>query len=239
MSGKPPIIDVKSNLQKVLQQIEDSSVKAGRDASEITVVGVSKRIGFDRIKLAIDAGLEIIGEIAGTELKKKLPLINTYSPSTQMHLVGKMQSNKVKFAVENCDLIQSIQTDKIISLVDKRAQSRDVIFPILVQVDFSETAVPKGLDVKKSLIFIKKIKELSNIEIRGIMTIAPLEYEIDQKKLRKFFSRTHKIFLDKIVPLLEIESPQLSMGMSNDYKIAIEEGSTMVRIGTAIFGPRS
>ena len=122
MAENPPIINVQSNFQKVLQQIEESSAKVGRDASEITIVGVSKRIDFERIKTAIDAGLEIIGEIAGTELKKKLPLIAEYSPSTLLHIVGRMQSNKVKYAVENCDLIQSIQTEKILSLVGKRAK---------------------------------------------------------------------------------------------------------------------
>ena len=238
MAELPPTINVQSNFHEVIQQIEESSTKAGRDPKEIAIVGVSKRIGFDRIKLAIDAGLEIIGEIAGTELKKKLPLITDYSPSTQLHIVGRMQSNKVKYAVENCDLIQSIQTEKILSLVDKRAKARDVEYPIFIQVDFSETTVPKGLGVDSSLKFIKKIESYTNIKIKGIMTIAPLEYEVDQKKLRKFFSRTHKIFIETIVPLLEIDNPQLSMGMSNDYKIAIEEGSTMIRVGTAIFGPR-
>ncbi|MHA2254828.1 MAG: YggS family pyridoxal phosphate-dependent enzyme [Candidatus Heimdallarchaeaceae archaeon] len=239
MAENPQIVDVKSNFKKVLQQVENYSEKAGRETDEITIVGVSKRIEFERIKLAIDAGLTIIGEIAGTELKKKLPLITNYSPSTLMHIVGKMQSNKVKYAVENCDLIQSIQTEKILSLINRRAQSREIRYPVFIQVDFSETDFPKGLDMNSSLKFIKAIKKHSNIEIQGIMTIAPLEYEVDQSKLRKFFSRTHKYFLDKIVPLLEVEKPQLSMGMSNDFDVAIEEGSTMIRVGTAIFGPRN
>ena len=238
MAENPQIIDVESNFKQVLQQIKDCSEKVGREHDEITVVGVSKRIEFERIKSAIDAGLEIIGEIAGTELKKKLPLITNYSSSTQMHIVGKMQSNKVKFAVENCNLIQSIQSENILSLINKRAQSRDIIYPIFIQVDFSDTAFPKGLDSNSSLKFIKLTEKYSNVEIQGIMTIAPLEYEVDQSKLRKFFSRTHRFFIDKMVPLLDIEKPQLSMGMSNDFKVAIEEGSTMIRVGTAIFGPR-
>ncbi|NPD87845.1 MAG: YggS family pyridoxal phosphate-dependent enzyme [Asgard group archaeon] len=239
MSENPQKIDVQSNFKKVLQQVEDYSEKVGRNPSEITIVGVSKRIEFDRIKLAIDAGLEIIGEIAGTELKKKLPLITDYSSSTQMHIVGKMQSNKVKYAVENCNLIQSIQTEKIFSLINRRAQSREIKYPIFIQVDFSNSVFPKGLDMNTLLKFIKSVEKYSNVEIQGIMTIAPLEYEVDQIKLRKFFSRTHKYFIEKIVPLLDVEKPQLSMGMSNDFNVAIEEGSTMIRVGTAIFGPRN
>ncbi|MCG3225707.1 MAG: YggS family pyridoxal phosphate-dependent enzyme [Candidatus Heimdallarchaeota archaeon] len=239
MPENPQIVDVKSNFKQVLQQVENCSEKVGRDPHEITIVGVSKRIEFERIKVAIDAGLTIIGEIAGTELKKKLPLITNYSSSTQMHIVGKMQSNKVKYAVENCDLIQSIQTEKILSLINRRAQSREIKYPIFIQVDYSETAFPKGLDMNTSLKFIKAVEKYSNVEIQGIMTIAPLEYEVDQSKLRKFFSRTHKYFADKIVPLLDVEKPQLSMGMSNDFDVAIEEGSSMIRVGTAIFGPRN
>jgi pyridoxal phosphate enzyme (YggS family) len=238
MSENPQQIDVQSNYKQVLKQVEDYAEKAGRDSEEVTIVGVTKRIDFSRIQPAIDAGLEIIGEIAGTELKKKLPLITNYSPSTQMHIVGKMQSNKVKYAVENCDLIQSIQTEKILSLINKRAQLADRTYPIFVQVDYSDTAFPKGLDTTSTLKFIKLTEKYSNVEIQGIMTIAPLEYEIEQNKLRKFFSKTHKYFIEKVVPLLNVEKPQLSMGMSNDFKIAIEEGSTMIRVGTAIFGPR-
>jgi len=238
MSENPLVVDVKSNFQQLIQEVEDCADKTNRDPKEITIVGVSKRIGFEKIKPAIDAGLEIIGEIAGTELKKKLPLITSYSPSIQMHIVGKLQSNKVKFSVENCDLIQSVQTEKILSLINERAKIRDVIYPIFIQVDFSDVEYPKGLDMNSSLKFLDLVKKHSNIEVKGIMTIAPLEYEVDQNKLRKFFARTTSYFKEKIVPLLNVENPQLSMGMSNDYKIAIEEGSTMIRVGTAIFGPR-
>ena len=238
MSENPHFIDVQSNFERVLQRIEDCSKKIGRDPSEIAIVGVTKRIEFERIKAGIDAGLKIIGEIAGTELKKKLPLIAEDSPFTQLHIVGKMQSNKVKFAVENCDLIQSVQTEKILTLINKRAILRNVIFPIFLQVDYSETAHPKGLSMKNSIKFIKLVEDYENIKIQGIMTIAPLELEIDLTKLRKFFARTHKFFIEKIVPLLDFENPQLSMGMSNDYQIAVEEGSTIIRVGTAIFGPR-
>jgi pyridoxal phosphate enzyme (YggS family) len=238
MSENPLVVDVKTNFLQLLQEIEECSDNIGRDPQEITIVGVSKRIGIERIRPAIDAGLKIIGEIAGTELKRKLPLITDYSPTTKMHIVGKMQSNKVKFSVEKCDLIQSVQTEKILSLIDKRAKTMDVIYPIFIQVDYSETAFPKGLDMPSSEKFLKLAKDYSNIEVQGIMTIAPLEYEIDQEKLRKFFARTHSFFEEKIVQLIEVEEPQLSMGMSNDYRIAIEEGSTMIRVGTAIFGPR-
>jgi len=149
-----------------------------------------------------------------------------------------MQSNKVKFAVEKCDLIQSIQQEKILSLINKRALNQKKIYPILIQVDFSNVSSLKGLNVEETLKFLEISKNYSNVEIQGIMTIAPLEYESDQRVLRKLFSKTTEIFNNQIKPLLVIENPQISMGMSNDFDVAIEEGSTMVRIGTSIFGPR-
>lgn len=231
-------VDVVANYNSVLQRVENSAKKSSRDGSDITVVGVSKRIEFSRIKLAIDAGLKIVGEVAGTELKKKLPDIISYSPSTEIQIVGHLQSNKIKYSVENCHLIQSIQSEKILMLVNKFAQKQDHIYPIFLQVDFSNVLNPKGLNLEKTLKMLKLSDSLTNVRVRGIMTIAPLELEKDEHNLRKFFAKTHKIFQEKIRSNLPETNAQLSMGMSNDFEIAIQEGSNMVRVGTAIFGPR-
>jgi pyridoxal phosphate enzyme (YggS family) len=231
-------VDVAANYDDVLQRVENSAKLSSRDVSEITIVGVSKRIELSRIKSAIDAGLKIIGEVAGTELKKKLPDILRYSSSTEIQIVGHLQSNKVKYSVENCQLIQSIQSEKILMLVNKFAQKQDVIYPIFLQVDFSNVLKPKGLNLEESLKMLELSDSLTNVQVKGIMTIAPLELEKDEFNLRKFYAKTHKIFLENITPkLLDIKA-QLSMGMSNSFEIAIEEGSTMIRVGTAIFGPR-
>jgi pyridoxal phosphate enzyme (YggS family) len=238
MTQSPLSVDIPSNYQNVLRRIDESAKKSGRDGSEISLVGVTKRIEMGRIQLAIDAGLKIIGEVVGTELKTKILQIKNYSPSTELHVVGRMQSNKVKFAVENCNLIQSVQQEKILSLINKRAINQNKIYPILIQVDFSNVEFLKGLNIKETLKFLDKVKDYSNVCVHGIMTIAPLEFERDQKFLRKLFSKTTEIFENQIKPLLMIDNPQLSMGMSNDFDVAIEEGSNMVRIGTSIFGPR-
>ena len=238
MTLSPFSVDVPSNYQEVLRRIDESARKSGRDGSEIQLVGVTKRIEMGRIQLAIDAGLKIIGEIVGTELKSKILQIKNYSPSTELHVVGRMQSNKVKFAVENCNLIQSVQQEKILSLINKRAISQNKIYPILLQVDFSDVEFLKGLNIKETLKLLDKVKDYSNVSVHGIMTIAPLELEKNQKILRKLFSKTTEIFENQIKPYLKIDDPQISMGMSNDFEVAIEEGATMVRIGTAIFGER-
>ncbi|MCK4895976.1 MAG: YggS family pyridoxal phosphate-dependent enzyme [Candidatus Heimdallarchaeota archaeon] len=232
-------VDVAANYNKVLQRVESCAKISSRDVLDITVVGVSKRIEFSRIKSAIDAGLKIVGEVAGTELKKKLPDIRNYSSSTEIQIVGHLQSNKVKYSVENCQLIQSIQSEKILLLVNKFAQKQAVVYPIFLQVDFSNVLNPKGLNLQKTLKLLELSEVLANVEAKGIMTIAPLELEKDEYSLRKFFAKTNKIFQENIRPKIPDTNAQLSMGMSNDFEIAIQEGSTMVRVGTAIFGSRT
>ena len=231
-------VDVAANYDNVLQRVENSAKTSFRDVLDITVVGVSKRIEFLRIKSAIDAGLKIVGEVAGTELKKKLPDIRKYSSSTEIQIVGHIQSNKVKYSVENCQLIQSIQSEKTLQLVNKFAQKQDVVYPIFLQVDYSNVLNPKGLNLDKTLNLLELSVSLANVEVKGIMTIAPLEFEKDERNLRKFFAKTNKIFQENIKPIIPYTNAQLSMGMSNDFEIAIQEGSTMIRVGTAIFGPR-
>ena len=231
-------VDVAANYNNVLQKMGNSAKISSRDVLDITLVGVSKRIELSRIKSAIDAGLKIVGEVAGTELKKKLSDIRKYSPSTEIQIVGHLQSNKVKYSVENCQLIQSIQSEKILMLVNKFAQKKDVIYPIFLQVDFSNVLNPKGLNLKNTLKMLELSDSLTNVEAKGIMTIAPLELEKDEHNLRKFFAKTNKIFQENLKPKISDISAKLSMGMSNDFEIAIQEGSTMIRVGTAIFGPR-
>ena len=239
MSGRSEAIDIESNYNEVMRIIYETASKSNRDPSDITVVGVTKKIDISRINSALDSGLNVIGEVVGTEFKRKLPQFKDHSNLEQIHVVGLMQSNKVKFSVENCDLIQSVQTEKILALVDKCAKNIEKIFPIYLQVDFSSVSKPKGLNLEETLHYINLTKErYSNVKIEGLMTIAPLEYEEDKYVLRKFFAKTKDLYDKQIVNFLDTDTPQLSMGMSSDYKIAIEEGSTMVRIGTAIFGPR-
>ena len=238
MSESPLIVDVKSNYTDILRRVDQSAKKSSRDASDITIVGVTKHIDFSRIKTALDVGLKVVGEVVSTDLKNKLPKITEYRPSTEIHIIGNMQSNKAKYSVENCNLIQSVRTEKILSLINKYAKKNDLVFPILLQVDISEFEYPKGLSRQETIKLLKIAENFANVEIRGIMTIAPLEFETKRDELRKFFAKTNQFFNEDIKSLLTYENPQLSMGMSNDFELAIEEGATMIRVGTAIFGYR-
>ena len=227
------------NYHKVLETIESAAKKSGRDPSDITLVGVTKRIETERILPAVKAGLKIIGEVMGTDFKRKYDDIVSAAPDLTIHVIGNIQRNKVKMAVTKCHLIQSVKTEKILAEVNKRAEKLSKRYPIFLQIDVSDVEQKKGLTIKETLVFLKKIEEqYHNVVVEGFMTIAPLEYETTPSLLRKFFAKTYREFKEKLAPLLDIETPHLSMGMSSDYVIAIEEGATMVRIGTAIFGPR-
>ncbi|MHA1199547.1 MAG: YggS family pyridoxal phosphate-dependent enzyme [Candidatus Heimdallarchaeaceae archaeon] len=238
MSGLSAETDVKSNYQDVIRRVDKCAVHSGRDLSDITIVGVTKRIEMARIQLALDEGLQHLGEIVSTELKAKIDQIRSYSPSSIIHIVGQLQSNKAKFAIEKCDLVQSVRTAKVLSLLNKYAEKKNKIYPIFIQVDFSEGEALKGLDKTQLFNFIQEAQKFTSIDIKGLMTIAPLEYEQSPQILRKFFARTYKIFQEEFVQRVNKEELSLSMGMSSDYEIAIEEGSNLIRIGTAIFGPR-
>ena len=239
MSELPIEVDVKANFQDVLNNVEKSASISGRDLSEITIVGVCKRIEINRIKPAIDAGLTHLGEVISTELKSKIDEIKNYSPSTIIHVVGQMQSNKTKFAVEKCNLVESVKTEKILSLLNKHAEKRNQLFPVFLQVDFSGRDQLKGLDEKGLLDFLEIAKNYTSINVLGLMTIAPLQLEQTPKQLRKFFSKTSNFYQNKFIPAIGNDETFLSMGMSNDYGIAIEEGSNLIRVGTAIFGSRN
>ncbi|MHA1873533.1 MAG: YggS family pyridoxal phosphate-dependent enzyme [Candidatus Heimdallarchaeaceae archaeon] len=231
-------INVVENYYNVLSNIEKSAKKVGRDPSEITLVGVTKRIEVQRIVPVLKEGLTIIGEIVGKDLKQKYDLLKHNNVS--IHVIGKLQSNKVKYAVEKCDLVQSVHNEKILSLINKRAKMNKKIFPIFLQIDFSNLEVKKGLNIEETKKIIHLIKTKYNyIQIQGFMTIAPLQYMQNRRILAKFFKKTREYVDKELVPKIEYDNLQLSMGMTDAYQLAIENGSTMVRVGTAIFGPRN
>ncbi|UJG43355.1 MAG: YggS family pyridoxal phosphate-dependent enzyme [Candidatus Heimdallarchaeum endolithica] len=231
-------INVVENYYNVLSNIEKSAKKVGRDPSEITLVGVTKRIEVQRIVPVLKEGLTTIGEIVGKDLKQKYELLKHNNVS--IHVIGKLQSNKVKYAVEKCDLVQSVHNEKILSLINKRAKMNKRVFPIFLQVDFSNLEVKKGLNLEETKNIIHLIKTKYNfVQIQGFMTIAPLQYMENRRILAKFFKKTREYVDKELVPKIEYDNLQLSMGMTDAYQLAIENGSTMVRVGTAIFGPRN
>lgn len=218
----------------VNENIQKSKERVGRD-DDIKLIAVSKTINLDRISEAIDLGVSDIGENKVQELTGKL---DELEGKVNFHMIGHLQSNKVKYIINRVKLIHSLDRIALAKEIDKRAKKMGIYVDTLVQVNVAEEESKFGLKVEDAIPFIEKALNYSNIKIRGLMTIAP--FVDDEMEIRKIF-RTMVELKEKIKQenYKELSMDYLSMGMTNDYEIAIEEGSNMVRVGTAIFGERN
>lgn len=221
---------IKQNVENVRERIDRALSRSGR-RDEVTLVAVSKTYPADRINEAIRAGVKDIGENRVGEAEEKHPNI---IEGARLHLVGHLQRNKVKRAVGLFGMIQSIDKVETALEIEKRAVSP---VDILVEINASGEITKSGVAPEGLFDLVEQLKPLNMIRIRGLMTIGP--FTENEAKIRECFVLTRRRFeeLQKSEPGLDIK--YLSMGMSSDYEIAIEEGSNMVRIGTAIFGTRS
>ncbi len=225
---------IADNLQRVQQRIAAAAERSGRAAADITLVAVSKTISVERIQEAISAGVKHLGENRVQEAREKIPQID--APVT-WHMIGHLQRNKAKYAVRLFDMIQSIDHQELAQEVDKRAAQVNRVMPVLIEVNTSGEASKFGVAPEQALELARQVDSLPNLQLRGFMTIAVFS-EIEQA-VRDCFKRLREIYetaRDQSWERANISV--LSMGMSHDFEWAIEEGATMVRIGTAIFGPR-
>ena len=208
---------IKENIQQIKSEIGSAEL-----------VTVSKSRTVDEIKIAIDSGASIIAENRIQEAEQKYAMLKDYfeQHNIEYHFIGHLQTNKAKKAVQIFDLIQSVDSLKLAKEIDKRARQINKIQDILVEVNIGKEPQKYGIMPDETLNFVKEISNLENIVVKGLMCMPPLH-----KNPRPYFKEMKKTYDNS---KLEI----LSMGMSNDYKIAIEEGSTMIRIGTLIFGER-
>jgi pyridoxal phosphate enzyme (YggS family) len=199
------------------------------------LVAVTKTVDVDTINEAIDFGITDIGENRVQELTKKIDLIGD---RVNYHLIGHLQTNKVKYIIDKVKLIHSLDRISLAKELDKRAKQNDLIINTLVQVNVAEEDTKFGLEVSQVLPFIEQVLAYDSIRIRGLMTMAP--YTDDEVLLRKVF-RTMYELKEKILSqdYENLSMDYLSMGMTNDYKIALEEGSNMIRVGSGIFGERN
>ena len=211
-------------------------MKCGRDPENIHLVAVSKTIPANRVKEAIELGVTILGENYVQEARDKFNLLGTYPVS--WHFIGHLQSNKAKYAVRLFDLIHSVDSLKLARELDKQAAKVDKVQQILVQVNISGEDTKSGIPADEAPGLIAEIGQLKNIAVKGLMTMPPYFYQ--PEKVRPFFAALREL-RDRI----RAQSPpnvtldELSMGMTGDFEVAIEEGATLVRIGTAIFGERT
>lgn len=224
---------VKDRYEIVLENIKKACERSGRNPEDITLISVTKTHGAELINEAIDAGAKDIGENKAQELCNKYDDVKL----VRWHFIGHLQTNKVKTIVDKVVMIHSVDSDKLASEIDKRAKSSGVVMDILVEINIGMEDSKSGATEEEARDLIKKIRdEYQNLRVRGLMCVPPITDNPENS--RKYFKKLKDIF-DSIKELSEDESfDTLSMGMSGDYEVAIEEGATVVRVGTAIFGAR-
>lgn len=222
---------VKENLLRVRERIEKAAQRAGRDPKEIKLVAVSKTVEVARIREAIEAGVSILGENYVQEAEKKIEAIGR---SVSWHFIGHLQSNKAKYAVRFFDVVHSLDSASLAEELNRRAEQGDRVIKVMIEVNLSKEATKFGADEARVSNLAKRIQSLNHLSLEGLMTMPPY---FDTPEM----SRPYYIGLRELKDKLtgeRIPMTELSMGMSNDFEVAIEEGATYLRVGTAIFGPR-
>ncbi|WP_457551733.1 YggS family pyridoxal phosphate-dependent enzyme [Desulfobacula sp.] len=226
---------IKDNLDKINKQIFDTAVSCGRRPDTIQLIAVSKRKTIAAVTEAIDAGASHFGENYIQEAIEKIDSIG--KDRACWHFIGHLQSNKTKIAVNYFDYIHTVDTLKLAGQIDNQARKINKIQNILVQVNIGEEDTKSGAGIEETLQLIGHINRFKNVSLHGLMCMPP--YFFDPEQARIYFRQLVKI-KEKIMKQKfdAISMEHLSMGMSNDFKVAIEEGSTMIRVGTSIFGER-
>lgn len=225
---------LKENLLIVQKNIEKACKKVGRDPSEVTLVAVSKLKPLSDIKELAAVGQMEYGENYVQELCEKYENV---SAPVHWHMIGHLQRNKVKYIIDKVELIHSVDSFSLAKQIEKEAEKKGVIAQILIQVNIAEEDTKFGLEQEDVIALVREISTLPHVKIRGLMTSAP--YVNDPEENRCYFKKLHQLFID--IPKENIDNVSmdiLSMGMTNDYEVAIEEGATMIRVGTGIFGER-
>lgn len=227
---------MKERLNRIYAQIGEACRKVGRDPQEVTLIGVTKYTDLEKVQAALDAGLKDIAENRVQDAQNRFPQLKLAPGEVRKHLIGHLQSNKAKDAVELFDMIQSVDSEKLARELQKHAERNGRVVDILIQINCSGEEQKSGIPVSAALDVIGRIAEFKNLNIQGLMTMAELTE--DKEKVRAAF-RTLRELRDQAKNVLAQkgrgEMKYLSMGMSQDFEIAIEEGSNMVRVGSAIF----
>jgi pyridoxal phosphate enzyme (YggS family) len=225
-------MDFLSNLNSIQQLIKAACARAGRDPNSVTLLAVSKGQPPEAIRAAADAGLILFGENKVQEAKAKIPLC---PGKLRWQMIGHLQSNKCRDAVQLFEMIQSVDSLALAEEINKQCDKAAKTMAILLEVNVAGESSKFGYAPEKVLAELKEINALAKIEIHGLMTIAP--WTSEPEKVRPIFRKLRELKTE-CEQILGAPLPQLSMGMSGDFEIAIEEGATLVRIGTALFGPR-
>jgi PLP dependent protein len=226
---------ISKNIQRIREQITNAAIKVNRSPDDIKLVAVSKRFPTEKITEAYAAGQMIFGENYIQEVQGKREQV---PPPVIFHFIGHLQSNKAKIAASTCDMIETVDGLKLGKALNNYLQALNKTMDVLIQVNIGDDANKAGVKSSETAELLIKLNELPRIRVCGLMTMPPL---VENPERSRPYFRSLRLLMEKLMQeelFPAITKPELSMGMSNDFHIAIEEGATIVRVGTAIFGGR-
>ncbi len=221
------------NLEAVRQRIASAARRAGRDPEAVTLVGVSKTVPVERVREAIDAGLLDLGENRVQEAREKAPSLPA---EVRWHLVGHLQSNKAAHAARLFKVVHSVDSVEILGKLDQAASKEGRRIDALVQVDLAGEATKFGIEEGRIDEVLDAAASCGSVAVRGLMNLPP--YDPDPEKVRPYFRRLRRLLEEARARHPGLALDRLSMGMTEDFEVAVEEGSTLVRVGRALFGER-
>ena len=226
---------LKEQLMQVEENIQKACKRAGRSRDEVTLIAVSKTKPVEVLQEAYDLGVRVFGENKVQELTQKYEAL---PKDIQWHMIGHLQRNKVKYIIDKACLIHSLDSERLAETISLEAGKHGIVMPVLVEVNIAREESKYGIYEENVLPFIEKISKLPHIRVEGLMTIAPFVEDAEENRI--FFQKLRKLYVDiKSKSIDNVNMCNLSMGMTGDYQVAIEEGATMVRVGTGIFGERN
>ena len=226
---------IKENLEEVEARITRACERSGRERSEVTLISVSKTKPAEMLQEAYDAGSRDFGENKPQEIREKYPQLPT---DIRWHMIGHLQRNKIKYIIDKVCMIHSVDSIRLAEAIDEEAKKHGIVMPVLIEVNAAEEESKFGVHLDEVESLIRQISELSNIQVQGLMTIAPFTENAEDNRI--YFRKLRNLYVDiKDKNIDNVNMCNLSMGMTGDYEVAVEEGATMVRVGTGIFGARS
>lgn len=226
---------ITENLEQVRKNIDEACRMAGRDPKEVTLIAVSKTKPVSMLKEAYDAGARCFGENKVQEIMDKHPQL---PEDIQWHMIGHLQRNKVKYIVDKVSMIHSVDSLRLAQTIEQEAAKHNVCVPVLLEVNVAQEESKFGLKMDEVLPLIETIADFPHIKVQGLMTIAP--YVENAEDNRDFFRQLKKLSVDiEAKNINNVSMSVLSMGMTGDYQVAVQEGATMVRVGTGIFVERN
>ncbi len=231
-------MSIHENISKIQEKMNSAAKSAGREPSEIALCGVSKGADATKLRMAMEVGLTLFGESYVQEfLAKYDELLQTVEDMPTFHFIGHLQSNKVKYIIDKVSLIHSVDRISLAKEIDRQAELHGKVMEVLIEVNIGNESSKSGVPMEEVLPFVTEISKFKHIKVKGLMTIPPFSQKISDEI--EFFMNIYNLFIDiRAKKLDNIDMCILSMGMSDDFEYAIEHGSTLIRVGTAIFGER-